>query len=174
MELSVIQSKIQIIRGYKVLLDFDLAPMYEIENKYLKRAVRHNITRFEGDDFMFELTKEELSRCKIGTLNNRRGGNIKYAPFAFTELGVAMLSSILNSETAIKTNRDIMRAFVAFRHYAAELVELNQKFETFMIETNMQFSEIYQALTELAEHKKELDKPRNPIGFTISKNDVNN
>ena len=98
MELSIIQSKIHEIRGVKVILDFDLAALYGIENKYLKRSVRHNIERFEGEDFMFELTHKELSRCKISTLNKGRGQNIKYLPFAFTELGVAMLSSVLNSQ----------------------------------------------------------------------------
>ena len=165
MDLSIIQSKIHVIRGVKVILDFDLAELYGIENKYLKRAVRHNFERFEGEDFMFEVTRNELSRCKISTLNTGRGKNIKYLPFAFTELGVAMLSSVLNSNTAITINRDIMRAFVLLRHYTAGLVELNQRLEQFMIETNMQFNEIYQALTELAEHKKEIDRPRNPIGF---------
>jgi hypothetical protein len=177
MELSVIQSKIQIIRGYKVLLDFDLAPMYEIENKYLKRAVRHNITRFEGDDFMFELTKEELSRCKIGTLNNRKGGNIKYAPFAFTELGVAMLSSVLNSDTAIEINRKIMRAFVAIRQYVLNYSELKHELDNFMRETNakfdnndMKFDALFELFDEYIAYKKELEKPRNPIGFRTSAN----
>ena len=112
MDLSNIQRKIYTIRGHKVMLDFDLAETYGIETKYLKRAVRHNIKRFEGEDFMFETTREELSRCKICTLNKGRGSNIKYLPFAFTELGVAMLSSVLNSETAIDINRKIMRALI--------------------------------------------------------------
>ena len=168
MELSVIESKIRIIRGRKVLLDFDLAEMYETTTKRLKEQVRRNRKRFEGDDFMFELTKNEiidLSRSQIATLNKGRGSNIKYAPFAFTELGVAMLSSVLESDKAIEVNRDIMRVFVIMRQYRSEFSELNQKLEIFMMETNIQFSEIYQALSELAEHKKELDKPRNPIGF---------
>jgi hypothetical protein len=83
-----------------------------------------------------------------------RGSNIKYAPFVFTELGVAMLSSVLNSPTAIAINRDIMRAFVALRQYALGYAELNCKLEEFMFETNMQFNEIYQALTEIAQQKK--------------------
>ena len=170
MELSIIQSKIQIIRGRKVMLDFDIAGLYGIETRVLKQAVRRNIKRFDGDDFMFELTREELSRSQIVTLNRRRGSNIKYLPFAFSELGVAMLSSVLNSETAIETNRNIMRAFVLSRHYLQEHAELSVKVEQFMMDTNIQFNEIYQALTELAEQKKELDKPRNPIGFSISKN----
>ena len=98
MELQTIQNKIYEIRGQKVMLDFDLAEMYGTETAQLKRAVRRNIERFEGDDFMFELTKEELSRCQFGILNKGRGSNFKYKPFAFTELGVAMLSSVLNSK----------------------------------------------------------------------------
>lgn len=117
-ELQLIQSKIYEIRGQKVMLDFDLAEMYGLETKRLKEAVRRNIDRFEGDDFMFQLTKEEvteLSRSQIATLNKGRGYNIKYAPFAFGELGIAMLSSVLNSKTAIEINRGIMRAFVVVR-----------------------------------------------------------
>jgi hypothetical protein len=98
MDLQPIQNKIYEIRGRRVMLDFDLAELYGMENKYLKRSVRHNIKRFEGEDFMFELSNDEYNvlkdnlRCKISTSNeiNIRGGN-RYAPFAFTELGVAML-----------------------------------------------------------------------------------
>ena len=100
-ELQLIQSKIYEIRGQKVMLDFDLAEMYGLETKRLKEAVRRNIDRFEGDDFMFQLTKEEvteLSRSQIATLNKGRGYNIKYAPFAFGELGIAMLSSVLKKQ----------------------------------------------------------------------------
>ena len=86
------------------MLDFDLAEMYGIENRVLKQAVRRNLKRFEGEDFMFELTRDELSRSHIVTLNKGRGSNFKYMPFAFTELGVAMLSSVLNSDTAIGIN----------------------------------------------------------------------
>ena len=99
--LQIIQSKIYEIRGQKVMLDFDLAELYGIETRVLKQAVRRNSARFEGEDFMFELTKEEISRSQFVILNKGRGSNIKYAPFAFTELGVAMLSSVLNSPTAI-------------------------------------------------------------------------
>lgn len=115
MELQLIQSKIYTIRGYKVMIDSDLAEMYGIETRVLKQAVRRNFDRFEGDDFMFELTPykvQEFSRSQIVTLNKGRGFNVKYAPFAFTELGVAMLSSVLNSKIAIEINRGIMRAFV--------------------------------------------------------------
>lgn len=166
MELAIIQSKIYEIRGRSVMLDFDLAELYETETSQLKRAGKRNMKRFEGDDFMFEVTRDELSRCQIGTLNKGRGGNIKYQPFAFTELGVAMLSSVLHSDTAIEINRDIMRAFVVLRQYALGYAELNKKLEDFMVETNMQFNEVYQALIELAEQKKlQESKPRKQIGF---------
>ena len=118
MELQLIQNKIYTIRGCKVMIDFDLAEMYGIETRVLKQAVRRNIDRFDGDDFMFELTPDEVqefSRSQFVTLNRGRGSNLKYAPFAFTELGVAMLSSVLNSKTAIEINRGIMRAFVTVR-----------------------------------------------------------
>ena len=115
-DIDRIKQRIYEIRGYRVMLDFDLAEAYGVETSQLKRQVRRNIDRFEGDDFMFEVTRDELSRCQIGTMKIKRGHNIKYLPFAFTELGVAMLSSVLKSKTAIKVNRDIMRAFVSFRH----------------------------------------------------------
>ena len=105
-ELQNIQNLIYVIRGQRVMLDFDLAEAYGVETSQLKRQVRRNIERFEGDDFMIELTREELSRCQIGTLNIKRGQNVKYLPFAFTELGVAMLSSILRSPAAIKVEDD--------------------------------------------------------------------
>lgn len=116
--LEPIKRKIYEIRGRRVMLDFDLADAYGVETSQLKRQVRRNIERFEGEDFMFEVTRDELSRCQIGTLNIKRGQNIKYLPFAFTELGVAMLSSVLKSSAAIRVNRDIMRAFVSLRHIA--------------------------------------------------------
>jgi hypothetical protein len=104
MELQLIQSKILEIRGQKVMIDSDLATMYGIETKRLKEAVRRNIERFAGDDFMFQLAENEiseLSRTQFATLNTGRGSNIKYAPFVFTELGVAMLSSVLNNVLVI-------------------------------------------------------------------------
>ena len=114
--LLIIENKIYELRGVKVMFDFDLAEMYGMETKVLKQAVRRNIKRFEGDDFMFEVSLEELSRSQIVTLNKGRGQNVKYKPFAFTELGVAMLSSVLNSEIAIEVNRNIMRTFTSIRN----------------------------------------------------------
>ena len=168
MELQFIQKRIYEIRGYKIMLDFDLARLYETETKVLKQSIRRNIERFP-EDFMFELTREEHNslRSQFVTLEVGRGKYSKYLPFAFTEQGVAMLSSVLNSKTAIATNIHIMRAFAVLRQYALGYAELNNKLENFMIETNMQFNEVYQALKELAEQKKALEKPRRPIGFAI-------
>ncbi|MCL2651456.1 MAG: ORF6N domain-containing protein [Candidatus Azobacteroides sp.] len=168
MELEIIQNRIFEIRDSKVMLDFHLAEMYQVETKNLKRAVKRNIDRFPPD-FMFELTQNEIDslRCNFGTLETGgRGQHTKYLPFAFTEQGVAQLSSVLNSPFAIQMNISIIRAFVLLRQYALGYTELNGKLENFMIETNMQFNEIYQALTELAEQKKTLNKPRNLIGYT--------
>ena len=183
-DLQLIQSKIYEIRGQRVMLDFDLAQMYGTETAQLKRTVRRNKKRFDGEDFMFEVTRDKLSRCQIGTLNKGRGSNIKYLPFAFTELGVAMLSSVLNSETAIEINKGIMRAFVAIRQLIAnppscrneELQQEMKKLRNYMEEifanqndinedTRIQLELINQTLAELQVHQKLSDKPRRPIGF---------
>jgi len=149
------------------MLDFDLADMYETETKRLKEAVRRNINRFPSD-FMFELTNQEYNslRTQFATLKNLgRGEHRKYLPFAFTEQGVAMLASVLKSEKAIEVNIQIVRAFVILRQYALGYAELNKKLETFMLETNMQFSDIYQALTEMASQNEQNKKPIKPIGY---------
>ena len=123
------------------MLDFDLAELYQVETRVLKQAVRRNIERFEGDDFMFELSEDEYNVLKDRLRSQNvileidgRGKYPKYPPFAFTEMGVAMLSSVLRSETAIRVNRAIMRAFVAMRNYittttqiTAELSEIRAK-----------------------------------------------
>ena len=183
-EIELIQQKIYVIRGQRVMLDFDLAAAYGVETAQLKRQVRRNIERFEGDDFMFEMTADELSRCQIGTLNIKRGQNIKYLPFAFTELGVAMLSSVLKSSSAIKVNRDIMRAFVALRHIA-EMPNTDDRLKMIEVEiqnikdemndtladqndinesTRMQLDAISTALAELQSEHRQQPK-RKPIGF---------
>ena len=183
-QLALIQSKIYVIRGQKVMLDFDLAEAYGVETSQLKRQVRRNMERFESDDFMIVLTRDELSRCQIGTLNIKRGQNIKYLPFAFTELGVAMLSSVLKSSSAIKVNRDIMRAFVALRHIA-EMPNTDDRLKMIEVEiqnikdemndtladqndinesTRMQLDAISTALAELQSEHRQQPK-RKPIGF---------
>ena len=137
---TAIESLIHEIRGQKVMLDFDLAELYQVETKRLKESVRRNIERFEGDDFMFELTSEEYNsliislRSQIVT-SNERGGR-RHMPFAFTEHGVIMLASLLRSEIAVQMSVQITRAFVAMRNYImsarhveAELAELRAKLE---------------------------------------------
>ena len=112
---SDVGKMIQIIRGKQVLLDRDLASLYEVETKYINRAVKRNPNRFP-DEFYFELTKEESLRCQDGTIKTGRGQHSKYSSYAFTEQGVAMLSAVLHSERAIRVSIDIMKAFVAMRH----------------------------------------------------------
>lgn len=113
---SGVGKMIQVIRGKQVLLDRDLATLYEVETKYINRAVKRNPNRFP-DEFYFELTKEESLRCQDGTIKTGRGQHSKYSSYAFTEQGVAMLSAVLHSEKAIRVSIDIMKAFVAMRHY---------------------------------------------------------
>jgi hypothetical protein len=148
MEIEVIQNKIFEIRGYKVMLDFDLALMYNIENKRFKEAVRRNSNRFP-EDFMFELSKIEYDslRTQIASLKNGRGQHLKYMPFAFTEQGIAMLSSVLNSEKAIEVNISIIRAFVTFRQFSLTYSELKDRIAA--IEN--QFPDIYKALNYLVD-----------------------
>ncbi len=166
MELQVIQNKIYEIRGQWVMLDFDLAVLYDTETKRLKEAVRRNNARFPSD-FMFELSPDEWKILRTQFATSSWGG-LRYLPFAFTEQGVAMLASVLKSETAIQVNIQIVRAFIALRQYALGYAELNQKLDSFMIETNLQFNDIYQALTEMTSLK---DKPKNRIGYLANKND---
>ncbi|MFA5327229.1 MAG: ORF6N domain-containing protein [Prolixibacteraceae bacterium] len=163
MELQIIQNKIYEIRGLRVMLDFDLAEMYETETRILNQAVKRNIIRFPPD-FMIQLTSMEFENLKSQIVTSSWGG-VRKLPFAFTEHGVAMLASVLRSDKAIEINISIVRAFIALRQYALGYAELNQKFENFMIETNMQFNDIYQALTEMADIKQLGDKSRNPIGY---------
>ena len=144
--LFLVQSLIHDIRGIKVMLDYDLAKLYQIETKALKQAVRRNRERFP-DDFMFELSQDEYNSLKTNirsqfvTLDVRRGKYPKYAPFAFTEQGVAMLSSVLKSDVAIAANIAIMRAFVKVREYlsttsslSAELKELRARVDLLQIQ----------------------------------------
>ena len=194
MELQKIQQMIYEVRGVKVMLDSDLAVLYGVETKALKRAVRRNIQRFPSD-FMFEVTPQEQKKLKfqIGTsslsenqevtnLRYQNGtsswGGIRYNAFAFTELGVAMLSSVLNSDTAININISIMRAFVAIRQNLPivstqkELEDLKQRIialeesdidtHNAIRETKEELIKVYQALTELGESEKE---PIPEVGF---------
>ena len=125
---DAIRSRILTIRGVQVMLDRDLAELYGVEVGQLNRQVKRNIERFP-EDFMFQLSREDCSRCQIGTLNEGRGSNIKYLPHAFTENGVAMLSGVLRSPRAISANIQIMRAFVAMRRTLATLAPLLSRIE---------------------------------------------
>lgn len=184
--LTTIQAKILEIRGQKVILDFELAALYGVETKQLKRAVRRNFERFEGEDFMFTLTREECSRCQIGTLNGGRGSNVKYLPFAFTEMGVAMLSSVLNSPAAIQINRGTMRAFVIMRQMVTEakgtpITKLEQKIDKLALyiedilkdqndineDIQMQLDNISVVIAELQATQKTTNQSRKKIGFTL-------
>ena len=161
-ELSFIKSKIYEIRGYRVILDRDLAMLYEVTTANLNKAVKRNINRFPSD-FMFQLSDDEFNLIfQNGTSS---WGGTRKLPYAFTEHGVAMLAGLLNSEKAIEANIQIVRAFIALRQYALGFAELNQKLENFMIEANVQFGDIYLALTELTEQKEKIDNSRKQIGY---------
>ena len=158
-----IATKIYFIRGEKVMLDFDLASLYNIEAKRLKEAVRRNRKRFPGD-FMYELTKEEYYSLRTHFASLKRGEHVKYMPFAFTEQGLAMLSGILNSERAINVNIAIMRAFVQMRRLMETHKELTKKIEELESKYDEQFSIVFEAIRQLIHKEAE---PRNPVGFKI-------
>ena len=187
MELQTIQQKIYEIRGKQVMLDFDLALLYGVETKVLKQGVKRNIRRFPVD-FMFELTQEEFNSLRSQFVTSNKRGGIRYMPFAFTEQGVAMLSSILKSETAIEINISIIRAFVAVRQYLSmasnqikEIEELKQRMKALeegtedtiaaindlSEDTRKELDDIYLALSQLAEKQNQITKKneRKPIGF---------
>ena len=128
-ELQNIQSKIHVIRGHRVMLDSDIAGFYGVETKRLNEKVKRNPKRFAGEDFMFQLTQEEYDdlrlRSQIATIKKGRGSHSKYLPHVFTLLGVSMLSSVLESDTAIEANRRIMRAFGASTWNTLNDVSLN-------------------------------------------------
>jgi len=168
MDLQIIQKKIHEVRGHKVMLDYDLAELYEVETKRLKEAVRRNIDRFPND-FMLELSQDEYNslRTQIASLEIGRGRHSKYLPFGFTEQGVAMLASILNSPKAIQVNIQIVRAFVFMRQYALTHKDLTDKLTVLENRYNKQFMDVYEALNYLLnKDKQEIEqKERKRIGF---------
>ena len=141
-----IEPLIKVIRGQQVMLDKDLAMLYGVEAKVLNQAVKRNVERFPND-FRFQLTKEECLRSQIVTLNEKQGKHLKYMPYAFTEQGVAMLSSVLRSQTAIEVNILIMRAFVSMRHFMVNNASVFSRLETI---------EYHQL--EMQQHQQETDK----------------
>ncbi len=171
MELQTIQHKIYEVRGQRVMLDFDLSALYETETKRLKEAVRRNIERFPSD-FMFELTRDEYNalRSQIASLETGRGKYSKFNPFAFTEQGVAMLASVLNSPKAIEVNIQIVRAFVFLRQYALSHKDLTNKLKALERKYNKQFKDVYEAIGYLLKkdaQETEL-KSRRQIGFKVN------
>jgi ORF6N domain. len=206
-ELDKIQNQIYVIRGFRVMFDFDLARIYEVETKVLNQAVKRNYKRFEGEEFMFQLTPEEWkiftnsysltshdansvdsfssdynlrSQFVTSRFPDKWGGN-RRPPYAFTEIGVAMLSSVLKSEVAIQANRKIMKAFVAYRHLAemplaATYLDLRKQIEDLRNEVNdiladqndineMTRAQLDAISTALAELQSKEPKHRRKIGF---------
>ena len=193
MDIQIIQNKIYEIRGRRVMLDFDLANLYQVETKRLKESVRRNIERFEGEDFMFELSEEEYNvlkdrlRSQIASLEiDGKGKYPKYSPFAFTGECVAMLSGVLRSSVAVQVNRAIMRAFVAMNNYliqvsqySAELAELRSRL--LLVEREVRenleamndlsedvrrdFDTVFEAIGALSVKLPEARKPAQKIGF---------
>jgi hypothetical protein len=168
MELTTIKNSIHEIRGKNVMLDMDLAKLYEVETKALKQAVRRNIDRFP-EDFMFQLTKEEwvILRSQSVTLEGGKGNHPKYLPFTFTEQGVAMLSAVLNSQRAIQASIQIMRAFVMIRQWAFTHQELSEKLIALEKQHQQKFKDIDQVLTYLLQKDQTKIKPapREKVGY---------
>jgi len=161
---ETIQKSIYLVRGQKVMLDRDLAAMYGVATKVLKQAVKRNATRFPAD-FMFVLTREELAdwRSQFVTSNADRMG-LRHAPMAFTEHGVAMLSSVLNSERAIQVNIAIMRTFTQLRQMLVSNAELARKLAELEKRYDAQFSVVFDALRQLMTPP---EPPRKKIGFHV-------
>ncbi|HET9676119.1 MAG TPA: ORF6N domain-containing protein [Solirubrobacterales bacterium] len=167
-----IEKRIFVVRERQVMLDEDLADLYGVETKRLVEQVKRNLERFP-EDFMFQLNKEETAilRSQIATSNTGRGGR-RYAPYVFTEQGVAMLSSVLRSKRAIAVNIEIMRAFVELRRVATSYAEIEkrlEKIERGMGEHDKQFGQIFNALRQLIITPP--PQPKRPIGFRVREGD---
>ena len=162
--LSEIAQSIHFLRGQKVMLDSDLARLYHVETKALNRAVQRNRDRFPAD-FMFKLTAEEqeILRCQIGTLRSAHGKHRKYSPYAFTEQGVAMLSSVLRSKRAVLVNVEIVRAFVRLREILSSNADLARKLAVLEGKYDRQFRVVFDAIRQLM---SPTTTPGRPIGFT--------
>jgi hypothetical protein len=163
MPIATIESRIHLVRGIKVMLDEDLARLYGVQTKALNQAVRRNESRFPPD-FMFRLTVHEASalRSQFVTLEPGRGRHRKYPPLAFTEQGVAMLSSVLRSERAVRVNIEIMRAFVRLRILTSSHASLARKIAALESRYDAQFKIVFDAIRRLIAPPK---RPRSPIGF---------
>jgi len=155
-----IERAILLLRGHKVILDADLAGLYEVETKALKRAVKRNLARFP-DDFMFELNDREVENLRYQSGASRWGGR-RYRPYAFTEQGVAMLSSVLHSSRAVRANIEIMRAFVRLRAMLASHEDLARKLAALEKKYDVQFKAVFEAIRQLMTPP---EPSRRPIGF---------
>jgi hypothetical protein len=160
--IELIASKIYLIRNMKVMLDKDLAELYGVETKVLKQAVRRNIERFPAD-FMFELSKDEFNNLRSQIVTSSWGG-ARYLPMAFSEHGVLMLSSVLNSERAVQVNIQIMRTFTKLREMLSTHKDLKRKIESMEKKYDEQFQIVFEAIKQLL---TEEDKPNKKIGFTV-------
>ena len=161
---ETLTGSIQLLRGHKVMLDADLAALYGVETKVLNQAVQRNLERFP-EDFMFQLTEDETDRLRSQTvtLKKGRGQHRKYLPYAFTEQGVAMLSSVLKSPRAIQVNIEIMRAFVSLRQLVTSNADLARKLNALERKYDGQFKIVFAAIRELTEPVTK--KRGRPIGF---------
>ena len=158
-----VEQRILLLRGQKVMLDRDLADLYEVDAKVLNQAVKRNLDRFP-EDFMFQLTAEESARLRsqIVTLKSGRGQHRKYLPYAFTEQGVAMLSSVLRSKRAVMVNIEIMRAFVRLRQILGAHADLARKLAALERKYDSQFKAVFDAIRELMTTPP---AKKRPIGF---------
>lgn len=166
MLIQKIESRIYEIRDQKVMLDFDLAELYEVETKVLNQAVKRNINRFP-DDFMFQFTEEEWNSLRSQFVTSKGKGGTRYLPNAFTEQGLAMLSGILNSEKAVEVNISIMRAFVYLRQFALSHKDLTDKIQELENKHNSKFKDVYEALNYLLNKDKQLSEyhKRKKMGY---------
>jgi phage regulator Rha-like protein len=161
--IELIASKIYLIRDIKVMLDKDLAELYGVETKVLKQAVRRNIDRFPSD-FMFELTKGENQSLRSQNVTLKRGQHSKYLPFAFTEHGVLMLSTVLNSERAVQVNIQIMRTFTKLREALLDNKDLRKELEELKQVSEERFRIVFETLDQLLTIES---KPKKKIGYTV-------
>lgn len=166
MMLKKIESKIYEIRGQKVMLDVDLAELYDVETKVFNQSIKRNIARFPVD-FMFQLTKEEWDLLRSQIVTSKGKGGRRYLPYAFTEQGLAMLSGILHSEVAIKVNITIMRAFVYLRKFAITHSDLAEKIKELESRYDRNFKDVYEALNYLLNKEKQQNDflKRKKIGY---------
>jgi hypothetical protein len=167
-----IESAIYLIRGEKVMLDRDLATLYGVSTKVFNQAVKRHVERFPSD-FMFQLTADEAqawwrkiiaNRSRSQSVTLKRGGNIKYRPYAFTEHGILMLSSVLNSERAIQVNIEIMRSFLKLRQMLASNVDLSRRLDQLESKYDRQFKVVFDAIRQLITPPLRKDKQ---IGFRV-------